>query len=114
MKVRSGRLLAMPYSFDVNDGINFRGNVEAEEFADATIAMFDRFHAEGDTQGRVMCIPVHPFILGQPHRIRHLDSILRHIASHDRVWMATGGQIADWYIANYLPLLDRHLAEIAS
>ena len=65
-------------------------------------------------QGRVMCIPVHPFILGQPHRIRHLDSILKHIASHDRVWMATGGQIADWYIANYLPLLDAHLAEIAA
>jgi peptidoglycan/xylan/chitin deacetylase (PgdA/CDA1 family) len=114
MTVKSGRLLAMPYSFDVNDGINFRGNTEAEEFAETTIAMFDRLYAEGEEQGRVMCIPVHPFILGQPHRIRHLDAILKHIAAHNRVWMATGSEIADWYIANYLPLLDRHLAEFAA
>src|SRR5262249_4241993 len=109
MRVRSGRLLAMPYSFDVNDGINFRSSTEAEEFAETTIAMFDRLYGEGQTQGRVMCIPVHPFILGQPHRIRHLDGILKHVTSRDRVWMATGGQIADWYIANYLPLLEQHL-----
>jgi allantoinase len=113
LATRAGRLIAMPYSFDINDGINFRGNVEAAEFADATIAMFDRFYAEGEEQGRVMCIPIHPFILGQPHRVRHLDAILKHIASHDRVWAATGVEIADWYSANYLPLLDGHLAEFA-
>jgi peptidoglycan/xylan/chitin deacetylase (PgdA/CDA1 family) len=104
----------MPYSFDINDGINFRGNIEADEFADSTIAMFDRFYAEGEHQGRVMCIPIHPFILGQPHRVRHLDKILKHIASQDRVWAATGGEIANWYAANYLPLLDRHLAEMGT
>jgi allantoinase len=113
LATRAGRLIAMPYSFDINDGINFRGNVESAEFADATIAMFDRFYAEGEEQGRVMCVPIHPFILGQPHRIRHLDAILKHIASHDRVWAATGVEIADWYRANYLPLLDRHLVEFA-
>jgi len=114
LETKHGRLIAMPYSFDINDGINFRGNTEAAEFADATIAMFDRFYQEGETQGRVMCIPIHPFILGQPHRVRHLDNILKHIAAHDRVWMATGAEIADWYTANYLPLLDRHLAALAS
>src|SRR4029453_17377254 len=114
MRVRSGRLLAMPYSFDINDGINFRGSTEAEEFAEATIAMFDRLYAEGEAQGRVMCIPMHPFILGQPHRIRHLDAILKHIAAHDRVWMATGPEIAAWDTAKCLPRLDRHLAEAAA
>lgn len=110
MRVRSGRLLTLPYQFDVNDGINFRANVEAEEFADTTIAMFDRLYEEGDEQGRVACIPLHPFILGQPHRVRHVDRLLKHIASRESVWFATGGQIADWYTRNYLPLLDAHLA----
>ena len=60
-----------------------------------------------------MCIPVHPFILGQPHRVRHLDRILKHIMAHDRVWMATGGRDRRLVHCNYLPLLDRHLvAEI--
>jgi allantoinase len=112
MRVRSGRLLTLPYSFDINDGINFRANVEAEEFADATIRMFDRLYMEGAENGRVMCVPVHPFILGQPHRVRHFERILRHILAHDGIWMATGGQIAGWYRENYLPLLDAHLKEL--
>lgn len=114
LRVRSGRLLAMPYQFDVNDGVNFRGNIEAEEFAQTTIELFDRLYQEGAENGRVMCIPVHPFILGQPHRVRHLDRILKHVMAHDSLWLATGGQIADYYLANYLPLLDRHLAGEAS
>jgi allantoinase len=109
MRVKGGRLLGMPYGLDVNDGVNFRVNIEAEEFADDTIAQFDRLYADGAANGRVMCLPVHPFILGQPHRVRHLDRILRHIAGHDSVWMATGGQIADWFIEHHLPTLDRHL-----
>jgi len=58
----------------------------------------------------VMCIPIHPFILGQPHRVQHLDGILKHIASHEHVWATTGSEIVAWYSANYLPLFDRHLA----
>src|SRR5260221_14579437 len=110
MRVKGGRLLSLPYQYDVNDGINFRVNIEAEEFAQAAIELFDRLYADSAENGRVMCLPVHPFILGQPHRARHLDRILRHIVGHDGVWMATGGQIADWDLENYLPILDRHLA----
>jgi hypothetical protein len=60
--------------------------------------MFDRLYADSVENGRIMCLPVHPFLLGQPHRIRQLERILRHIAGHDGVWAATGGQIADWYV----------------
>ncbi len=114
MRVKSGRLLGDAVFLRHQRRHQLSRQHGGAEFADATIAMFDRFYAEGEEQGRVMCIPVHPFILGQPHRVRHLDNILRSISRrHDRVWAATGEQIADWYIANYLPLLDRHLAEFA-
>jgi peptidoglycan/xylan/chitin deacetylase (PgdA/CDA1 family) len=96
--VKTGALLCLPYQLDVNDGVNFRTHTEAAAFADATIEMFDRLYAESVENGRVMCLPVHPFLLGQPHRIRQLERILRHIAGHDGVWAATGGQIADWYV----------------
>jgi allantoinase len=113
MRVKRGRLITLPYQFDVNDGINFRFNIEAEEFAQATINMFDRLYEEGADNGRVACVPLHPFILGQPHRVRHLDHMLRHFAERDGVWMATGSQIADWYIENYLPVLEAHLERVS-
>jgi allantoinase len=37
--------------------------------------------------------------MGHPHRIRHLERALRHIVERDGVWLATGSQIADWYLA---------------
>lgn len=113
IRVRNGRLLALPYQLEVNDGVNFRFAVEAEAFANAAIEMFDRLYEDGAENGRVMHIALHPFLVGQPYRIRHLDRILRYITAHDEVWMATGSQIADWYLEHYLPLLDNQLSRDA-
>jgi hypothetical protein len=47
----------------------------------------------------VVCIALHPFIMGQPHRIRALERGLRHIVDHDQVWLTTGREIAEWFLA---------------
>ena len=49
-----------------------------------------------------MCIPLHPFQSGRPHRIDALDRALAHITAHAGVWLATGAEIADWYYASPL------------
>ena len=44
----------------------------------------------------VMGIALHPYIVGQPHRLRHLRCALQHVAAaRDRgqVWMTTPGAI---------------------
>lgn len=109
LKVPAGNLISMPYQLDVNDGLSFRLNIEAEEFADSVIALFDALYEDSAVTGRVMCFAPHPYILGQPHRIAQLDRIIRHIVSREDVWFATGAQIADFYIAQYLPLLQANL-----
>jgi allantoinase len=43
----------------------------------------------------VMGVALHPYIVGQPHRLRHLRRALTHIAGHrDRTWLTTPGAIA--------------------
>lgn len=115
IRVKTGRLLTLPYQLEVNDGVNFdfRFGIEGEAFARAAIEMFDRLYQDSANNGRIMHLALHPFLIGQPHRIRHLDRVLKHIVSHDEVWMATGGQIADWYLENYLPLLDAQMRDKA-
>jgi hypothetical protein len=49
-----------------------------------------------------MCIACHPYISGQPHRIRAFERALRHVLAHDGVWCATGAEIAQWYREHYL------------
>jgi allantoinase len=109
MRVKSGNLITMPYQMDVNDGLNFRVNIDAEEFADNCIALFDQLYAESEENGRIMTFAPHPYILGHPHRIRHFERILKHILSHDGVWKTTGIEIVDWYTKSYLPQLTAHL-----
>ncbi len=96
IRVKSGSLFSLPYSMEVNDSIAWRRGEEGEDFARAVCDEFDTLYAEGAEHGRVMCIAIHPFIMGQPHRIAHLDRALAYVLGHKDVWQATGAEIADW------------------
>jgi peptidoglycan/xylan/chitin deacetylase (PgdA/CDA1 family) len=102
VRVRSGRLVSIPYQMDLNDAVMLAaGAGEGEDFARAAIDMFDTLYAEGATQPRVMCVALHPYVIGRPHRIRYLDELLAYMRRHDGVWFATGAEMADWYLANH-------------
>ena len=64
------------------------------------VDQFDVLYREGAESGRVMAICLHPFIIGQPHRIGALDRALAHISAHDGVWKATGREIVEHYLAS--------------
>ena len=92
------RMVALPYTYELNDApILMRSHLEGEAFARRWIAQFDRIYREGDA-GRMVCLVLHPFAIGQPHRIRYLDRILQHIRDHSDVWVATASQIVDHYL----------------
>jgi allantoinase len=97
---RSGKLVTIPYTMDINDAMVWRHAFEAEDFARMIIDHFDTLWTEGESISRVVCVALHPYIMGQPHRIRHLERALRHIVGHEGVWLATGKEIAAWYIAH--------------
>lgn len=94
-----GAMVSVPYSMDLNDAVLYRYDMEGEEFYRMVVDHFDTVWREGATIPRVMCIALHPYIMGQPHRIRHLDRALAYILSHDDVWQATGAEIADHFLA---------------
>lgn len=108
--VRSGKLVTIPYQMDINDAMTYRHAIEAEDFALMVTDHFDCIYREAEQRPMVMCVALHPYIMGQPHRIRHLERALFHILSHSGVWVATGEEIADWYIANGLAGMEAHLA----
>jgi peptidoglycan/xylan/chitin deacetylase (PgdA/CDA1 family) len=100
VNVKSGRLISMPYSLEVNDHYGlFVYNMSPRDYAKALIDQFDRLAAEGEASGTVMCIPVHAYLIGQPHRIGAFEEVLRHIAADGRAWITRSGEIADAYLA---------------
>lgn len=96
VKVKSGRLASIPYSLEVNDHYGFFVyNMSPRDYADTLIRQFDRLAAEGAVSGTVMCIPLHAYLIGQPHRIGAFERVLEHIAGDDRAWIARAGEIVD-------------------
>lgn len=57
---------------------------------------FDEMQQQARTQPLVMGIALHPYIVGQPYRLRHLRRALAHIAkARDAgdIWLTTPGAI---------------------
>ena len=97
LRVRNGgRILAMPYPQELNDiPAIVRRNVGGGEFADMIIDTFDEMFEQSARQPLVMGIALHAYIVGYPHRLRHLRRALAHIASHrESIWITTAGAIA--------------------
>jgi peptidoglycan/xylan/chitin deacetylase (PgdA/CDA1 family) len=110
LRVRGGRtLISVPYTMDLNDAVLYRYDTEGAEFARMIRDHFETVWREGTEQPRVMCVALHPYIVGQPHRIRHLERVLSEILARDGVWPATGLEIAEWYAANGLAEYRAHL-----
>ena len=103
LKVRTGQLLSVPYSIELNDIPFFVGKGSSgADFLQAIKDQFDVLYQEGKTNGRVMAIALHPFIISVPHRHKYFVKALEYICHHKEVWLATGGEIAHWYDDHYL------------
>jgi peptidoglycan/xylan/chitin deacetylase (PgdA/CDA1 family) len=101
MDAGTRKIVSIPYSYEVNDSpLIYYRNGTADEFANTICRQFDVLHEEGRTSGRVMAVCLHPFLIGVPHRIRALESALRYVRSHDKVWFATGQEIVRHYKAS--------------
>ncbi len=100
MSIGQPPLISIPYSGDINDAAMIaRRDLEAEEFARMMRRQFDVLYAEGQESGRVMCIALHPWIIGVPHRIGPFIEALDYIIGHRDIWLATGSEIIDAYLA---------------
>ena len=102
VNVSSGKLISVPYSLEMNDipVLSMAGNT-SRRYAEILKANFDQLYEEGAESGRVMCIPLHPFLIGQPHRIGPFAEVLQYITGHDDVWVTTGREIADYYYEHH-------------
>ena len=91
-----GRLLAVPYPQEANDIPSIVGRKDgAAQFADIVVDQFDEMLELSKARPLVMGVALHAYIVGQPHRLRHLRRALRHIAARrDEIWLTTPGAIA--------------------
>jgi peptidoglycan/xylan/chitin deacetylase (PgdA/CDA1 family) len=98
LRTRAGRMMAVPYGIDLNDATQMLFHHHtAQAYGDMLIDRFDEMLRQAKDQPLVCAIPVHPMIVGQPHRLPHLRRALTHIHSHrEDVWLTRPGEIYDY------------------
>ena len=98
MRVKKGKMLSVPYCMEINDiGLFSRHGYTGEEYFNAIVDQFETLYSESESAARVMGIPLHPFLVGQPLRIKYFRRAIAHMQKLDRVWFATGTEIANAY-----------------
>jgi allantoinase len=96
MTTRAGPLLTVPYPVELNDMSSLIGRRHtAREFEAMMIDQFDEMLEQSRKYPLVYSVALHPFIIGQPFRLRALRRAVRHIMQHrDDLWITTPGEIA--------------------
>lgn len=98
-----GELLSVPYSQEINDIPAIIGRKqEAETFAAMIDAAVEQLLSECDRRPVVLGIALHPYIMGQAHRVPALARVLTRLREADdpRIWWTTAGEIAAHVTAN--------------
>ena len=93
----NGPLTALPLSLELEDRFIVGENLHAEaEYADQMVDACDFLleEAQRSGQGRLLALNIHPWVMGQPHRIKHLERVFAHLADNaGLIWNAAPSQI---------------------
>jgi allantoinase len=103
VSTKHGTLISVPYGFNINDdalmALGYGGaGIDGDDFLRMAIDQCDALRHDGRVTGRVMCIALHGYVFGQPHRTVVLRRLLEYLADTDDVWLTTGGEIASHYL----------------
>jgi peptidoglycan/xylan/chitin deacetylase (PgdA/CDA1 family) len=95
LQTPAGRLLAVPYGLETNDiSLVLSLHHTAAAFAEALIDHVAEL-CEEPPAGAVVALGLHPYLAGQPGRVRHLRHALERMAALPGAWFCTGREIAE-------------------
>jgi len=95
-----GKLVTLPYTVELNDIPTMMvQHHESPYWLQRCRDSFDRLYQEGADRPKFMAIAIHPYISGQPHRIRYLEQVYDYINRHDGVLHWNGLDMLDWWDA---------------
>ena len=99
LKVKNNnRMLALPYTVEINDvSITAVHNHPSDAIFTRGKDQFDQLYKEAKKTTKIMCISIHPYLTGVPHRINYLNQLLDYVMKFDDAVFMNGTEIHDWY-----------------
>jgi peptidoglycan/xylan/chitin deacetylase (PgdA/CDA1 family) len=94
-------MISVPYSVELNDLLLFGKGCTGPDFVQIVRDQYDQLRADSARPpgGRVLALPLHPFVTGQPFRAKYLDQALAYLAAQPDAWLTTSDEIAAHYLS---------------
>jgi peptidoglycan/xylan/chitin deacetylase (PgdA/CDA1 family) len=101
MSTSRGRLIAMPYSLELNDSVVYAVEKHrSDELFSRLKLSLDCIGAEtADLGPRVLGIGLHPHLMGVPHRFPFLVRMVELLEQREDICFMSGSDIADWFVS---------------
>jgi allantoinase len=100
IRTAKGPLVTLPYTIELNDiPMMIIQHHESDYLLKRAIDQFDRLYAEGKDRAKIVSLAIHPYISGQPHRIKYLEAIYDYVNRFEGVLHWNGIEILDWYLS---------------
>jgi peptidoglycan/xylan/chitin deacetylase (PgdA/CDA1 family) len=88
------RLVSLPAAVDLDDELALRlRSIPVDRWETMVTRACARLIEDGAASGRLLVLPLHPYLVGQPFRIRYLERALAAVAGSDGVWLATADDV---------------------
>ena len=98
IKTTNGPLVTLPYTIECNDiPVMIIQHHNSDYLLQMVKDQFDRLYEESAERMKIVALAIHPYISGQPHRIKYLEQIYDYVNGHEGVLHWNGEQIYDWY-----------------
>ena len=96
LRTRSGPILSVPYPIETDDAqAIIHRKTSAGVFADMVVDQFDEMLEQCERHPLVMNVSIHPYVFGQPFRVRQLRNALTHCVNRQKAWLCRPGDVAD-------------------
>jgi peptidoglycan/xylan/chitin deacetylase (PgdA/CDA1 family) len=98
IKTAKGPLVTLPYTVECNDiPVMIIQHHNSDYLLQLVKDQFDRLYQESEKRAKFVALAIHPYISGQPHRIKYLEQVYDYVNKHEGVLHWNGEQIYEWY-----------------
>jgi peptidoglycan/xylan/chitin deacetylase (PgdA/CDA1 family) len=95
MTVPNGSLVSVPMLLELDDVYSIeQRHITTSRWAQTVDEAADVLSADGADNARLLVLSLHPWIMGQPHRIKTFEELLRRLVARG-AWLTTGREIAN-------------------
>jgi allantoinase len=100
MRASERPIISLPMALELDDVVaNYHRRIPMARWVRAVQDAVDQLVADSSVSGRHLVLNLHPWLIGQPHRISYLEEVLTALCARDDLWIATAGQIVRHYRA---------------